>query len=149
MDDKNPLSDSEEKLVLELSGPAMMVGAGMHLLQALGQGRAKEERERAVGPLNGSVLQFSQCEWGQNHSIKHLPLPSIPRPSAYNFQPHFPVSLFSFFPFFSPSPLPPSSSLSLSLCKSVCKLLATKSLLLFKFVPLFLGHNFVSDWKTT
>ena len=106
MDDKNPLSDSEEKLVLELSGPAMMVGAGMHLLQALGQGRAKEERERAVGPLNGSVLQFSQCEWGQNHSIKHLPLPSIPRPSAYNFQPHFPVSLFSFFPFFClPVPL--------------------------------------------
>ena len=60
-----------------------------------------------------------------------------------------PSLLPSFFPFFSPSPLPPSSSLSLSLCKSVCKLLATKSLLLFKFVPLFLGHNFVSDWKTT
>lgn len=54
MDDKNPLSDSEEKLVLELSGPAMMVGAGMHLLQALGQGRAKEER----GPLGPWVAQY-------------------------------------------------------------------------------------------
>ena len=59
MDDKNPLSDSEEKLVLELSGPAMMVGAGMHLLQALGQGRAKEEKREgrwALEWLSTSVL---------------------------------------------------------------------------------------------
>ena len=105
MDDKNPLSDSKGNLVLELSGPAMMVGAGMHLLQ----GRAKEEAgegkrgERTVGPLSGSILEFSQCEWGQNHSIKTS---YIPRPSAYNVQPHFPVSLLSFFPLFClPVPL--------------------------------------------
>ena len=101
MDDKSPLSDSKEKLVLELSGPAMMVGAGMHLLWALGQGRAKEGRERAAGPLNGSLLLFSQYEGGQNYSIKHLlhspslclQLPTS-FPSLYFSSFHSSVSLF-------------------------------------------------------
>lgn len=51
MDDKNPLSDSKGNLVLELSGPAMMVGAGMHLLQGRAKEEAGEGKRGERGPL--------------------------------------------------------------------------------------------------
>lgn len=76
----------------------MMVGAGMHSLGALGQGKTKEGRVRAFGPLSGSILQFSQYEWGQSHFRKHL-LHSLSL--CLQLPTSFPVSLLSLFPFFS------------------------------------------------
>ena len=58
MDDKNPLSDSKGNLVLELSGPAMMVGAAMHLLQGRAKEEAGEGKRGERGPLGPWVAQY-------------------------------------------------------------------------------------------